>query len=102
MDHPPNWARCVSQAASESAVDAQTELAEIFTVHVGCELTGNSEAVAKNHYLQITEEHFARASNPTQQGAKSAREESQTQNASSTEDEASHGIATDCSQCAIV
>jgi hypothetical protein len=39
----------------------ETELAERFPVHVVCEWIGNSQPVAVKHYLQITEEHFARA-----------------------------------------
>jgi len=39
----------------------ETELAESFPIHVVCEWIGNSEAVAKRHYLQVTEDHFAKA-----------------------------------------
>ena len=39
----------------------QTELAETFPAHVVCQWIGNSEAVARGHYLQTTDEHFARA-----------------------------------------
>ena len=39
----------------------ETELAETFPIQVVCEWIGNSQAVAKRHYLQTTEEHFARA-----------------------------------------
>ena len=39
----------------------QTELAETFPAHVVCAWIGNSEAVAKKHYLQITDEHFDKA-----------------------------------------
>ncbi|MGQ9771211.1 MAG: site-specific integrase [Thermogutta sp.] len=52
----------------------QTELAEEFPTHVVCGWLGNSERVANVHYLQITDEHFARAlgkakQNPKQQEA---------------------------------
>jgi integrase len=40
----------------------QTELAESFPMHVVCEWIGNSQAVAQEHYLRVTEEHFAKAS----------------------------------------
>ncbi|MBW3600624.1 MAG: site-specific integrase, partial [Planctomycetes bacterium] len=43
----------------------QTELAEEFPAHVVCEWIGNSQAVAAEHYLQTTEEHFARAARTT-------------------------------------
>ncbi len=54
----------------------ETELAENFPIHVVCEWIGNSEAVARKHYLQVTEEHFEQASgiqkeaaqNPAQSG----------------------------------
>lgn len=52
----------------------QTELSEIFPSHVVCAWLGNSRVVAEKHYLQTTEEHFARAieeavHNPVQQPA---------------------------------
>jgi hypothetical protein len=35
-------------------------------IHVVCEWIGNSPDVARRHYLQVTEEHFKKAtSNPT-------------------------------------
>jgi integrase len=40
----------------------ETELAEEWPIHVVCDWIGNSEAVAKTHYLQVTDEHFERAS----------------------------------------
>lgn len=39
----------------------ETELAESFPIHVVCEWIGNSQAVAREHYLQITEAHLDRA-----------------------------------------
>jgi integrase len=39
----------------------QTELEESFPSHVVCAWIGNSEAVAKKHYLQVTDEHFSKA-----------------------------------------
>lgn len=63
----------------------ETELAEIFPIHVVCAWLGNSRAVAQDHYLQVTEAHFARAlqeaaQNPAQQGAELARNVSHRQN----------------------
>jgi integrase len=43
----------------------QTELAESYPAHVVCAWLGNSEAVAKAHYLQVTDAHFAKASGST-------------------------------------
>jgi hypothetical protein len=40
----------------------QTELEESFPSHVVCAWIGNSERVAKRHYLEVTDAHFARAS----------------------------------------
>jgi integrase len=68
----------------------ETELMETYPAHVVCGWIGNSESVARKHYLQITDEHFAKAvraapgdeftsplrralQNPTQQGAEPAR-----------------------------
>lgn len=39
----------------------QTDLAERFPSHVVCDWIGNSEVIAKAHYLQTTEDHFAKA-----------------------------------------
>jgi len=39
----------------------QTELAETFPGHVVCAWIGNTEKVAQNHYLQVTDAHFAQA-----------------------------------------
>ena len=39
----------------------ETELAEQFPLHVVCQWIGNTAAVAAKHYLQVTDEHFARA-----------------------------------------
>ena len=40
----------------------QTELCEEFPSHAVCEWIGNSERVAKEHYLQLTDAHFEKAS----------------------------------------
>ncbi|MBS0265431.1 MAG: site-specific integrase [Planctomycetes bacterium] len=48
----------------------ETELAESYPIHVVTAWLGNSPTVAMKHYLQVTEDHFARAG-----GAKSAAEE---------------------------
>ncbi len=67
----------------------ETELAESFPMHVVCEWIGNSQPVAMKHYLQITDDHFARAlgraaksdalavQNPVQQPAATSCSESQ-------------------------
>lgn len=39
----------------------QTELVESFPSHVVCAWLGNSEDIAREHYLQVTDEHFSRA-----------------------------------------
>lgn len=39
----------------------QTELAERFPSHVVCGWLGNSEDIARKHYYQTTDEHFAQA-----------------------------------------
>ncbi|MBI2824396.1 MAG: tyrosine-type recombinase/integrase [Planctomycetia bacterium] len=39
----------------------QTELAEEYPAHVVCAWLGNSEAVARRHYLQVTDAHFEKA-----------------------------------------
>ena len=39
----------------------ETELANDHPLHVVCDWIGNSQAVAKKHYLQVTDEHFQKA-----------------------------------------
>ena len=39
----------------------ETELMEHYPAHVVCAWIGNSEAVARKHYLQVTDPHFERA-----------------------------------------
>ena len=39
----------------------QTELEEQFGSHVACKWIGNSERIARKHYLQVTDEHYRRA-----------------------------------------
>ena len=39
----------------------QTELAQTFPEHVVCEWIGNSRAVAREHYLRVTEEDYLNA-----------------------------------------
>jgi integrase len=36
----------------------ETDLASVFPLHVVCAWIGNSESVARKHYLQVTDEHF--------------------------------------------
>ena len=62
----------------------ETELAELFPLHVVVAWLGNSEPVARKHYLQTTDDHFARAAkeaaqNPAQQASATARKPSQTE-----------------------
>ena len=59
----------------------QTELAEKFPSHVVYDWLGNSEDIARKHYFQTTDDHFARAAsddskakqNPKQSAAVSTR-----------------------------
>ena len=39
----------------------QTELQEIYPSHVVCAWLGNSEKIARKHYLKVTDGHFAKA-----------------------------------------
>jgi integrase len=82
----------------------ETELAANHPIHVVCQWLGNSALIAQKHYLQVTEEDFARAAqnptraaqNPAQYGAESGRTEPQREdenlekaaNCGSTRDEA--------------
>jgi len=50
----------------------ETELAETHPIHVVCAWIGNSQAVAREHYLQVTDEHFEQASNALQKALQQA------------------------------
>jgi hypothetical protein len=39
----------------------ETELADAFPIHCVCKWIGNSQAVAREHYLQLTDDQFDRA-----------------------------------------
>jgi hypothetical protein len=84
----------------------ETELAERWPEHVVCAWIGNSKAVAREHYLQVTEEHLERAAgivgsndevaqNPTQQDAELSRTVSHTVSESAKYD-SERNIATLC------
>ncbi len=47
----------------------ETELAEEYTMHVVCAWIGNSKAVAAKHYLQVTDDHFKKATSEKAQSA---------------------------------
>jgi integrase len=47
----------------------QTELEESFPSHVVCAWIGNSERIAREHYLQVTESHFQKATDAPPKGA---------------------------------
>ena len=61
----------------------QTELTETYPAHVVCAWLGNSEAVARKHYLQVTEDHMQRAANALQIGAAPSCTEAQAENGES-------------------
>ncbi len=53
----------------------ETELTETFPLHVVTTWLGNSQLIAAKHYLQVTDEHFAKATqNPTQRATEIADE----------------------------
>jgi hypothetical protein len=60
----------------------QTELEERFPSHVVCSWIGNTIQIAREHYLQITDDHFKKAQqNPTQHSAVLSGTASQTETA---------------------
>jgi hypothetical protein len=50
----------------------ETELAEVYPVHVVCAWIGNTERFAAWHYLQVTEDHFTLAAHSTPDSARKA------------------------------
>ena len=81
----------------------QTELAECWPEHVVCAWLGNSRLVAREHYLQVTDEHFRQAAqpekaaqNPAQQPSADPCNRVQTTPAEATENAVFQGVAEDC------
>jgi len=78
----------------------QTELEESLPSHVVCDWIGNSEALARRHYLQVTDDHFERAAagvpgavqNPVQLPAETPRNASQDEGATAAFSEGSEGL----------
>lgn len=54
----------------------QTELEERFPSHVVCKWMGNTESVARRHYLQVTPEHFKKATAEPKAAQKEAQQAS--------------------------
>jgi len=68
----------------------QTELADLFPAHVTSAWIGNSVVIAKEHYLQVTDEHFEKAlhsalQNPVQSAPEQASTLAQTQSGNEAE-----------------
>jgi hypothetical protein len=61
----------------------QTELMERFSSHVVCKWMGNSRAIAQEHYLQVTEEHYEQATMTTDLDKKKATQNATQQPAES-------------------
>jgi hypothetical protein len=75
----------------------QTELEDTFPSHVVCTWLGNSEAVARKHYLQVTDDHFEKAlHNPMQQAHATARNDSQDEMTEPQKPPVLQAIAGDC------
>jgi len=55
----------------------QTELTERWPEHVVCAWIGNSKAVAREHYLQVTDEHFEQAAGISNANGKAAQNAAQ-------------------------
>ncbi|MFM9959691.1 MAG: tyrosine-type recombinase/integrase [Planctomycetaceae bacterium] len=54
----------------------ETELAETYPLHVVTSWLGNSQLIAAKHYLQVTDDHFQKATqNPTQSGTEMSESE---------------------------
>ncbi len=75
----------------------QTELAESFPAHVVCNWIGNSQAVANEHYLQVTDDHFEKATRKQAQSeAVSTSSGSQATNLANEQTPVLPGLATPC------
>lgn len=76
----------------------ETELTEKYPLHVVCAWIGNSEPVARKHYLQVTDEHFALAI----QGQDGALQKAVQQPAANAPEEASQPVTSDASVPAVL
>ncbi len=81
----------------------QTELAERWPEHVVCAWLGNSRLVAREHYLQVTEEHFRQAAEvdsaahfPAQQASVTQCNAMQNAPDKATPNAVFQGVASDC------
>ena len=75
----------------------ETELAEQYPVQVVCAWIGNSPAVAAKHYLQVTDEHFAKAVHfPVQYDTANGRNESRSDTQGATNHE--KGAPNECGE----
>ncbi len=75
----------------------ETELAEKFPIHVVCAWIGNTPKVAKDSYLQVTDDHFRQAAqNPAQHLHESPRTESQSEKPDMKKAPAMQELAGDC------
>jgi len=80
----------------------QTELEGQFPSHVVCAWIGNSAVVAREHYLQVTDDHFTRATAPkaahnaAQQSAETPRNVPQQESAAQKKPPDLQGVATSC------
>ena len=64
----------------------QTELAAEFPIHVVCEWIGNSQAIAQEHYLRVTDDDFNRASKTTRKTTQNTPETTRTERKASEQD----------------
>lgn len=55
----------------------ETDLAERYPIHVVCAWIGNTEAVARRHYLQVTESHFKSAAESAAEGSGKDRKDTE-------------------------
>jgi hypothetical protein len=59
--HPQSRATAWLKLWQNLRATRETELADRFPIQAVCEWIGNSQAVAKSHYLQVTAEHVRQA-----------------------------------------
>ena len=55
----------------------ETELAESYPTHVVCAWIGNSARIAEKHYLQVTDDHFRRATKSAAESAAVGQQKAQ-------------------------
>lgn len=72
----------------------QTELEQLFPTYVVCQWMGNSESIARKHYLKVSDDHFSKAAQiPAQTVTATTRHDAASETAEVENTQDSHSVA---------